>query len=30
MCCGKGGDLLKFNLAKIAFYVGIDLSSGSI
>lgn len=30
MCCGKGGDLLKFNQAKIAFYVGIDLSRASV
>ncbi|CAG9323784.1 unnamed protein product [Blepharisma stoltei] len=30
MCCGRGGDLLKFNSAKIAFYVGIDLSHESV
>lgn len=30
MCCGKGGDLMKFKANKIAFYVGIDMSKNSI
>jgi mRNA (guanine-N7-)-methyltransferase len=30
LCCGKGGDLPKYKFARIAFYVGVDLSKKCI
>ena len=30
LCCGKGGDLKKFQHAKIAHLVGVDFSARSI
>eukprot|EP00250_Pteridium_aquilinum_P032847 c4794_g1_i1 orf=283-1377(+) len=30
IACGKGGDLIKWDKAKIGYYVGIDLAEGSI
>ncbi|CAL5405716.1 unnamed protein product [Camellia sinensis] len=28
--CGKGGDLIKWDKAKIGYYVGIDIAEGSV
>ena len=30
ICCGKGGDLLKWKNAKIGHYVGADLAESSV
>ena len=30
MCCGKGGDLLKFDIGKIDEYFGVDLAAVSV
>lgn len=30
LCCGKGGDLLKYETARVAFYVGVDSVKESI
>ncbi len=30
LCCGKGGDLLKFHNARIKSYVGADIASESV
>lgn len=30
VACGKGGDLIKWDKAKIGYYVGIDVAHGSI
>lgn len=30
IACGKGGDLIKWDKAKIGYYVGIDIAEGSL
>ena len=30
LCCGKGGDIGKFNRHKISFYVGVDMSKQNL
>lgn len=30
ICCGKGGDLMKWKSSKVSHYVGVDLSENSV
>ena len=30
LCCGKGGDIMKYEHAKVTRYVGIDIAAQSI
>mmetsp|Transcript_24782 Transcript_24782/g.17487 ORF Transcript_24782/g.17487 Transcript_24782/m.17487 type:complete len:91 (+) Transcript_24782:148-420(+) len=30
LCCGKGGDLSKWKIARVSHYVGADLSKNSV